>query len=66
MANTDRVSVFNVSGVATSLHVFGTMDDNNTPRSAASLSMFVVMSVVPIVFYFVAVFVFPWVLRGFR
>ena len=48
------------------LHMFGTMDDNNTPRSAASLSIFVVMSVVPIVVYVVAVLVLPWVGKGFH
>jgi hypothetical protein len=67
VASIPRGLVFSsFSTVATSLHMFGTMDDNNTPRSAASLSMFVVMAVVPIAVYVVAVLVLPWVGRSFH
>jgi hypothetical protein len=42
------------------------MDENSNPRSAANLGVFVVMAVVPIVAYFMAVLVLPWVGRGFH
>jgi hypothetical protein len=54
------------STVATGLRMFGTMDDNSNPTSAANLGVFVVMAIVPIVVYVVAVLVLPWVGRGFH
>jgi hypothetical protein len=52
--------------VATGLLMFGTMNENSNPRSAANLGAFVVMAIVPIVLYLMAVLVLPWVGRGFH
>jgi hypothetical protein len=38
------------------------MDENSNPRSA-SLGVFIVMSVVPIVGYLIAVLALPWIAR---
>jgi hypothetical protein len=46
--------------------MFGAMDENSNPRSAANLGVFVVMAVVPIVVYVMAVLMLPWVARGFH